>query len=129
MAHFELNRESDRLTLSHPIERRMMLVGCPLFALSTACLMFLAVLVVMNEEHSPAQLGGGELNKLFNPHVNHFGFLWLIACLLLAGFIPFYFIMIRRASTVFLFDKAAGEFRRHNKLIARLEKIEYFRIR
>ena len=129
MRHFELATDGERLTLSHPMERRLMIVGCPLFLLSSACLMFLAVLVVMNEEHSPALLGGGDLSRLFSPRVNHFGFLWLIACVLLSVFIPLYMILIRRASTIFSFDKNTGEFRRHGKLIARLEKIEYLEIR
>lgn len=128
MRQFEIDAEPDRLTLTLPVERRLVAAGCPLFLLSSACLLALGGLSVLQESDS-RDPGVGAASRFFNPHANEFGFLWALACLFLVVFVPFYVWMVRRTSTVFTFDRARGEFFRYGRTVTRLSRIEQVRVR
>src|SRR5438105_11943716 len=104
MNRYDMLREEERLTLTLPIERRLMHAGCPLFLLAAVSIVGLCMLTIAVEAHSLNDGHAGDPARLFNPHENQFGFLWLIACLLVTVFLPVYVYRVRRSSVVLSSD-------------------------
>jgi hypothetical protein len=129
MSTYEIIRDDERLTLATPVERRMLLVGCPLFLFAVACLLVLGAVTLVYESHHVDSRSAGDPSHLFNPHANQFGFLWLIACLFIAITLPLYAWVIKRASNIFTFDLAKGALLRHGKPLIWLGRIEYLQIK
>jgi len=129
MSRFVVSREEERLTLTEPMERRLLMLGCPLFACAAFSVLLLAFLSVIHEAQTPGTSTSTEPLRFFDPSVNHFGFLWLVASVLLAILVPLYAFLIHRDSVVFTFDRSNGRFSRHGKVVAPLRRIEYLQIR
>ncbi len=128
MNRYDMVREEERLTLTLPIERRLMNAGCPLFLLAAISVLALGFLSIAVEAHSVSD-HAGDPSRLFNPHQNQFGFLWLVACLMVTVFTPLYVYLVRRYSTAFSFDLSKGALLRYGKPVTWLSRIEYLRIR
>lgn len=129
MSQFEIVREAERLTLTVPMERRLLMLGCPLFLLAFASVLLLGILCVLQDAHTAHSPTSVEPLSLFSPHVNHFGFLWLLSSVLISILVPLYVFWIGRDSQVFTFDRAEDRFMRHGKMIAPLRKIEHVQMR
>src|SRR5438552_7506429 len=129
MSSYEVIRDDERLTLATPTERRMLLVGCPLFLFAVACLMVLGALTILYESHHVDSRNAGEVSHLFNPHANQFGFLWLVACLFIAITLPLYAWVVKRLSNVFCFDLAKGALLKFGRPVTWLARVEYLLIR
>src|SRR2546423_13796731 len=129
MCRYDVLKEEDRLTLALPIERRLMMAGCPLFLFASACLLVLGFLTIATEAHSLRDHHAGDVDRLFNPHVNQFGFLWLVACLLIAGFVPIYAYLVRKYSMAYCFDLSKGAVLKYGRPVTWLSRIEYLKIR
>src|SRR5438067_32247 len=129
MSSYEIIRDEERLTLATPTERRMLLVGCPVFLFSIASLFVLGAITILYESHGIDSRLAGDPSHLFNPHGNQFGFLWLVACLFVAIMLPLYAWIIKRVSNIFSFDLAKGALIKHGKPLIWLSRIEYLLIR
>lgn len=129
MSNYEIIRDEERLTLATPTERRMLMVGCPLFLFAVACLMVMGALTILYESHHVDTRSAGDPSHLFNPHANQFGFLWLVACLFIAITLPLYAWVVKRFSNVISFDLAKGALLRYGKPITWLGRMEHVLIR
>jgi hypothetical protein len=129
MSSYEVIRDEERLTLATPTERRMLLVGCPLFLFAAACLLVLGAVTIVYESHHIDSRSAGDPSHLFNPHANQFGFLWLVACLFAAITLPLYAWAVKRMSNIFCFDLAKGALLKHGKPVIWLSRVEYLQIR
>ncbi len=128
MGRYDIIRDDERLTLTTPVERRMVAAGCPLFLFASASLLVLGTLSVIYESRRPTVKSTTELSALFNPHINQFGFLWLMAVLFIAAMVPIYAYLIRRWSTAYCFDMSKGALLRFGKPLTWLSRIEFIRV-
>lgn len=126
MQRFLVCRTDEQLTLTRPLDDRIVSVGCPLFAVSLLCALLLGLLSLAHDTQPP--LTHGEAG-FFQPRGNHLGFLWLVSSLLLLILTPVYLLKTDRSHLSFSLDRARGQFRQNSVVITSLRRIEQVRIR
>jgi hypothetical protein len=128
MSRFEVSKDPERLTLSMALGYRRLLVGCLLLALSIICISMVGLMAVLRAP-SAGPMGNADPLLFFDRHANHFGFIWLVATLVMGLLIPVGLVRMMKSSLTFEFDRTAGLFTRNGRRISRLSKIEAVRIR
>lgn len=126
MTGFLISESEDVLTLSMPVDARRVAIGCGGFGIAFLCLTLLGAAGVWMEASTARDAGGPA--GFFDPGQNHFGFLWLVALALLAGFVPFYVWRVSRSGVTLAFDRGEGVLRRNNAVVCRLVRIEFVRL-
>jgi hypothetical protein len=128
MSRYDIIRDDEKLMLSTPVERRMIAAGCPLFLFASASLLVLGTLSVIYQSRRQPGRQASDLSALFDPHVNQFGFLWLMAVVFIAAMVPIYAYFVRRWSTAYCFDMSKGALLRFGKPVTWLSRIEFIRV-
>jgi hypothetical protein len=129
MQRFEITGDDDRLVLSMSLGYQRLGQGCLLLFLTTVCVTIIGILAVVQGD---VAAGGKDLTKeagFFDPHANHFGFLWLIATVLAGVALPLYIWKLYQTTVTFVFDRETDRFTRNGKVITRLSKVEAVRVR
>jgi hypothetical protein len=100
--------------------------GCALFAVTMTTVMILGFLSIIQTVDTGANFT--DPTQAFTPTQNHFGFLWVFSSVLMLVLIPLYVVKAYRSALVFAFRKSDNTFRRDNRVITKLNRIEHISV-
>lgn len=103
--------------------------GCLLFAFTMLCVFILGILSVFQTARTTDRVSLGDPSRLFEPQQNHFGFLWLVATIMVLGGIPIYIHLAYRAPLTYEFRKSELLFLRNGRRVTQFSRIEYVLLR
>lgn len=131
---YQMERGSEEFTLRLDNQGDISLKGCLLFAFTMVCILMLGILAVAQTAQAQQQhrreLVLGDPTRLFEPQQNHFGFLWLVATILILVGIPFYVRQAYKSPLCYTFLQGdGGEFLRNGRRVTRFSRIEYLLLR
>jgi hypothetical protein len=123
---FDVRNNAGELTLRLENRGELSGKGCALFAVTMTAVMILGFLSILQT----LETGGnyGDPSRAFTPTKNHFGFLWVLSTLMMLVLIPLYVVKAYRSALVFSFRKSDNTFRRDNRVVSKLSRIENVRI-
>lgn len=128
MSGLQIQKTDDRLVLSSRMDARRVAIGCAGFAAASLCLALLGALGLVFEATRERTVAEVDVAEFLNPAHNHFGFLWILCCIVLAATVPIYLWRVQRAGLVIAFDREAGVLTRNGRIVTRLARIEFVRL-
>lgn len=126
---YRVGRGDDTLTLRLENRGELTVKAVLLFSFTMTFILIVGVLSVIQTANVGSRTTLDDPQTLFAPTRNHFGFLWLVASLLMFILVPLYLRRTYRSTLVFSFDRAANAFTKSGKQITRLTRIEYICLR
>ena len=133
---FDITRDANALTLRLENHGEVTLQLCLLFAFTMLFVLGLGVLAVLQfatppplPPHTHTYVGIDNPARFLSPEQNYFGFCWVLVLVALVFGIPVYVARVYRAALVFTFCRSDDAVLRNNRLITRLRKVEYVRLR
>ncbi len=129
---FDVQRDSNTLTLRAPDRGEIGFNGCLFFAGLTVFVMALGVLALFQAATQSQTLHQHLPNNpapLLEPPGNHFGFLWGVSIAALVVGVPLYVRRAYHSALVFTFRRSDDSFCRGAYRVARLSRVEYVALR
>jgi hypothetical protein len=124
---FDVRNSASELVLRLENRGELNAQGCGVFAVTMTVVMLMGFLSLLHV----ADTGGSFADPAATlaPTRNHFGFLWIVSSVMMLALVPLYVIKAYRSALVFAFRKSDNTFRKDNRVVSRLSRIEHVSLR